>query len=492
LEAEKANRAKSEFLANMSHEIRTPMNAILGYSELLGNQVVDKTQKDFLNSIKTSGRSLLTLINDILDLSKIEAGKLELELDFYETSLFFYEFEKIFSFKLSEKGLRFFTNITSGIPAFLYLDGPRLRQVILNIVGNAVKFTQKGSIGIKIMSENPRIVNYSDTRHEEFIDLLIEISDTGMGIPKEFLNDIFESFIQVKSRSNQGGTGLGLAITSRLVQLMNGTITVQSELGEGSTFFVKIPDIPFVRSYERMKSAVEVNPADIIFEDATILVVDDVEENRKFIKDALREREFILLEAANGVSALELMKKTIPDLVISDIRMPGMDGFELLAKIKSNDAFKHIPVIAYSASVMKEQKEKIHKSEFADLLIKPVQISELYLSLMNSLPHELRTGQKTEQSQTIENKDEEITEYEGLMAELLGKYSQICETFKARQPLGEIKNFGRDLVFLGRKHDCGKILRYGEEVITSAESFNIEDLLRLIKQYKEVVESIKK
>jgi PAS domain S-box-containing protein len=491
MEAEQANIAKSEFLANMSHEIRTPMNAILGYSELLGNLVKDRTQKDFLNSIISSGRSLLTLINDILDLSKIEAGKLELEFDYIETRVFFTEFEKIFSFKLSEKGLKFTTDIASGTPASFYLDGPRLRQVILNIVGNAVKFTQKGVISIKIRSENPRMVYYSDTKHEELIDLVIEISDTGIGIPKEFIKDIFESFIQVKSRLNQGGTGLGLAITQRLVQLMKGTIKVKSELGEGSTFIIFIPDLPFLRSYEGIKSNVELNPDDIIFEDATILVVDDVDENRKFIKDALREREFSLLEAANGVSALEIMDKNMPDLVISDIRMPGMNGFELLTKIKSDPKLKHIPVIAYSASVMKEQKVKIFNSEFADLLIKPVRISELFQALMNSLPYKLTVKPDAEITEVTERPDEMMTDYEGLIAELLGKYSQTCDTFSARQPLGEIKKFGKDLVILGRKHVCNTIISYGEDVVTAAESFDITGILRLIRQYKAIVESIK-
>jgi PAS domain S-box-containing protein len=492
LEAEQANRAKSEFLANMSHEIRTPMNAILGYSELLGNLVKEKTQKDFLNSIKTSGRSLLTLINDILDLSKIEAVKQELEFDYIETGVFFTEFEKIFSFKLAEKGLKFITDIASGTPAFLYLDGPRLRQVVLNIVGNAVKFTQKGAIGIKILTENPRILNYSESKHEELVDLVIEISDTGIGIPKEFLNDIFESFIQVKSKSNQGGTGLGLAITHRLVQLMKGTITVKSEMDEGSTFTIGIPDVPFLRSYESMKNAVEVNPADIIFEEATILIVDDVDENRKFIKDALREREFRLLEAANGTSALAIMNETMPDLVISDIRMPEMDGFELLEKIKTNPKLKHIPVIAYSASVMKEQKEKIHHSEFADLLVKPVQISDLYLALMNNLPYQSKAELRTEISEIIESPVENVTDYDGLIAALNGKYSDTFDTFSIRQPIGEVKNFGKDMIDLGRKHTCGKIVKYGEDIVNAADSFNIEGILRLIRQYKGLVESIKK
>lgn len=492
LEAEQANRAKSEFLANMSHEIRTPMNAILGYSELLGNLVKEKTQKDFLNSIKTSGRSLLTLINDILDLSKIEAGKLELEFDYIETGVFFNEFEKIFAFKLTEKGLKFNTEIASGTPAFLYLDGPRLRQVVLNIVGNAVKFTHKGAIGIKIRSENPRIINYSDTKHEEFIDLVIEISDTGIGIPREFINDIFDSFIQVKSKSNQGGTGLGLAITNRLVQLMRGSITVKSELNEGSTFIITMPDVAFLRSYETMRTTPEINPADIIFDEAKILVVDDVEENRKFIKDALRDREFRILEAVNGTAALELMGKSMPDLVISDIRMPGMDGFELLARIKSDPRLKHIPVIAYSASVMKEQKERIHRSEFADLLIKPVQISELFLALMNSLPYKSKKELNAEITKIISSQEENITDYDGLISELNGKYSRICDSFSLRQPIGEVKNFGKDLVTLGTKHTCGRVIRYGEDLCSAADSFNIEAILRLIRQYKVILENIKK
>lgn len=220
--------------------------------------------------------------------------------------------------------------------------------------------------------------------------------------------------------------------------------------------------------------------------------MDDVEENRKFIKDALRDREFSILEAANGISALELSDHTMPDLVISDIRMPGMDGFELLAKIKSRPEFNHIPVIAYSASVMKDQKERIHHSAFAELLIKPVQISELYMALMNSLPYKSKKELSTGITEIIESPDEQVTDYEGLMAELNGKYSLICDSFSTRQPIGEVKNFGKDLLDLGRKHVCGTIIKYGEDVVNAADSFNIESILRLIKQYKGIVESIKK
>ncbi len=492
LEAEQANKAKSEFLANMSHEIRTPMNAILGYSELLGSLVQEQTQKDFLNSIKTSGRSLLTLINDILDLSKIEAGKLDLEFDYIDTNKFFLEFEKIFAFKISEKGLKFNIIISSGTPSFLYVDGTRLRQVILNLVGNAVKFTQKGEISVKVLTKNPRIFHYSKDKYDELIDLEIEIADTGIGIPKEFLQDIFESFIQVKSKSNQGGTGLGLPISLRLIQLMKGTINVKSQLGEGSTFLVTIPDIPFLRSYDKMKNTIEINTSDIIFEKATILVVDDVDENRKFIKDALRETYLTIIEAVNGISALDIMIINIPDLVITDIRMPGMDGFELLSKIKEDSNFKHIPVIAYSASVMKEQKEKIHNSEFVDLLIKPVQISELYVAIMNHLPYKSKNKSGLEQNENMQIAKEKITDFGGLIIALEGKYAAKRESFNTRQPIGEIKNFGKELKGLGEKHCSERIIQYGESFIHAAESFNIENILRLLKQYNEIIENIKK
>ena len=491
LEAEEANRAKSDFLANMSHEIRTPMNAILGYSELLSSLVKEQTQIDYLNSIKTSGRSLLTLINDILDLSKIEAGRLDLEFDYIETESFFTEFEKIFSFKTTEKKLQFNTIISSGTPAFFYLDGPRLRQIILNIVGNAVKFTQKGGISFKVIAENPRMITYSNEKHEELIDLVIEISDTGIGIPEEFHKDIFESFKQVKSKSNQGGTGLGLAITQRLVQLMNGAIDVSSKSGEGSTFTVRIPEIPFLRTYENLKNPVNINPKDIIFEKATVLIVDDIEENRKFLIDALSETKISALEAFNGIAAMELMKTATPDLVITDIRMPGMDGFELLEKIKENPRLKHIPVIAYSASVMKEQKARIHSSEFVELLIKPVQISELFQAIMKNLPYKNRNDYKTDMRAEAEP-TEIITDLEGLIKELEGNYSLKWEKFQNRQPINEIKSFGKELISLGNDHTCKMVTKYGEDLFASAESFNIEGILRLLRQYKELSESLKK
>jgi PAS domain S-box-containing protein len=491
-EAEQANRIKSDFLANMSHEIRTPMNAILGYSELLGSLVSDQTQKDYLNSIKSSGRTLLTLINDILDLSKIEAGKLELEFDFIDSGSFFSEFERIFAFKTTEKGINFLTEIASGTPSYVYVDGVRLRQVILNLIGNAVKFTDNGSVSLRVTSENPRQISYSKIRSEEVVDLRIEVADTGIGIPEEFQSEIFGSFIQVKTKLGKGGTGLGLAISRKLVQLMNGTLAVKSELGKGSTFTVCIPEIPFLRSIYSARSSVNINPANILFEKNTILVVDDVEENRKYLKDALKSTDLTVLEAANGHSALKMMKHALPDLVITDIRMSAMNGFELLSAIKSSRRMKHIPVIAYSASVMKEQKEKIHKSEFAGLLIKPVSIADLYLELMNILPYKTSSGSVPHVPFGNSVKADDIKDLPGLLSSLEGEFYRKWEMFSLRQPIAEIKEFGNSLKIAGIEHKSKLVTQYGEELVNAARSFNIETILKLLKSYCDLAEVLKK
>lgn len=488
-----ANKAKSEFLANMSHEIRTPMNAVLGYAELLGFMLEDKTQRDYIESIKSSGRSLLTLINDILDLSKIEAGKLELQFEYVNSQSFFSEFERIFSLRLSEKGLKFILEISSGTPAGIYIDDARLRQIIFNLIGNATKFTENGSIKLKVYTENPQIIKYSKGKAEEFIDLIIEVTDTGIGISKEMQEEIFNPFVQGQGQNvkKYGGTGLGLAITQRLVQLMNGTIELDSQLNKGSSFKIKIPEVSYLRDFEKRTEEIQLDPADILFEKATIIVADDVEHNRKYLIDALRKTNIKIAEAEDGLQALSLAKRIVPDLIITDIRMPILDGFDLLNKLKSDDLLKHIPVIAYSASVMKAQKDRIRESEFAGLLIKPVQVTELYLELMNNLPYKLIKAPGPEQSVQEMNLTKEISDLPGLIHSLDTQFKDVWMTFGVRQPIGEIRDFGNQLARLGKNHNAAIITGYGEELAGAADSFNIEAILNLIRKYHGIVESLK-
>jgi len=489
-EAERANLTKSEFLANMSHEIRTPMNAVLGYAELLASSLENKSQKEYAESIKSSGKGLLALINDILDLSKIEAGKLELEFEYVNTKFFFSEFEKIFSLKISESGLKFILDIASGTPAGVYIDETRLRQIVFNLLGNAIKFTEKGYIKIKVFTQNPQIISYKTGQTVEYIDLVIEIEDTGIGISEEFQKHIFDPFTQQAGQRKYGGTGLGLAITKRMISLMNGTINLKSQLGLGSTFQVILPEVTFLKDFENRSSDIQLKVQDIIFEKANIIVADDIQSNRKYLIDVLKNTNIKITEAEDGQVAYLLAQQLIPDLIISDIRMPMLDGFGLLDKLKNDKKLKNIPVIAYSASVMSEQRAKIHGSKFEGLLIKPVSVADLYLVLMDHLPYKsvdtIGLAQPGEISSTVE-----INDMAGLINSLETTFMDIWKEFAARQPIKEIEEFGKQMVGLGREHNATFIAEFGKELVNAADSYNIKAILKLLKKYPEIVEELK-
>jgi len=481
-EAEEANVAKSQFLANMSHEIRTPMNAILGYSELLESLVRDPIQKEFLNSIRTSGKTLLTLINDILDLSKIEAGKLDLDPEIINSASFFNEFQKIFAFRVKEKGLAFRTTIQNDFPGYIYEDGTRLRQIIMNLLGNSVKFTEKGEITLGLSADRDKNTGVP-------VSIVIEVADTGIGIPSEFQEKIFNSFFQVKNKYSQSGTGLGLAITARLINLMNGTISLESKPGRGSKFNIKLAYKALPEYADKERSQIHVDPDAIHFGKSTVLIVDDVTENRNFIKDALRNSEIQILEAADGCQALECGQLNRTDLIITDIKMPNMDGYELHSSLKKRKDTSGIPVFAYSASVMKRDQEEL-KNLFDGLLIKPLMVSDLYRELMRFLPFTVIKQQPPLEEQSEDYSRSQVTDFDRMAGLLTGEIESEWKLLEKRQPIRNVRSFGEKIVNVAHNHNCRPLERYGHEIVMAADSFNIETILSLLKHYPILVSEL--
>ncbi len=376
--AEEANRAKSMFLSNMSHEIRTPMNAIIGFTELLDEQLKDRKLKRYVQTIKNAGHTLLKLINDILDLSRIEAGKLEIQRRAVDLHRLLEEVASVFTLKLQEKGIDLVLDIDTSIPESLLLDDVRIRQILLNLVGNALKFTDRGYIVLQA-----RVTAVED--HRSQVNLQINVEDTGIGIQDDQIHKIFGDFEQVEGQDNRkyGGTGLGLSISYRLARMMGGDLSVTSQKGEGSTFTFKLPNVDISPLSEREKVP-EKGEKKITFDPAKILVVDDVEDNRALIVADFESTPLHIFTAVDGLDAVTVFKQERPDLVLMDIRMPGLNGIEATRQIKQ---IADVPVIALTASVMHDDIDGEKRELFDGFLKKPVLKRLLYRELARFLPH---------------------------------------------------------------------------------------------------------
>lgn len=382
--ADSANRAKSEFLANMSHELRTPLNGILGYAQILqaSKSLSDKQQKG-INIINQCASHLLTLINDILDLSKIEARKMEL----YPTSFHFPSFlqavSEICRIKAEQKGISFVYQPDGLLPIGIHADEKRLRQVLINLLGNAIKFTEKGSVTFTVKIQQIKNA-YQDESSTYQIRFMVE--DTGVGMTSEQLDKIFLPFEQVGNVKKQSeGTGLGLAISQKIVAMMGGTIEVQSQPEKGSIFWF---DAEISESREWAdKSKVSQQGTIISFqgEKRKILVVDDRWENRSVLVNLLEPIGFEIVEAKDGQEALEKIAESIPDLIITDVSMPGMNGLEMIQHLRNSPDWSHLKIIVSSASVFDSDKQKSLDAGGDDFLPKPVQASELFEKLQTYL-----------------------------------------------------------------------------------------------------------
>ena len=378
--ARNASRAKSDFLANMSHELRTPLNAILGYAQLFQSDAsLNGERAAQAGVMRQSGEHLLTLINDILDISKIEAGRLEILP--VETRLppLIHLVSDMIEPRARAKGLQFSREIHEGIPECVLTDGKRLRQILLNLLGNAVKFTSHGSVCLAVLRENDR--------------LIFRVTDTGVGIASEHLNTVFEPFQQVggaiasgqtdtQTRYNEGA-GLGLAISRNIARKMDGDIFVHSEPGRGSSFRLELPCIPVLDGLTQQQSVA--TPVTGIRGKCRVLVADDRRENRDVLRDMLAPLGFEIIEAVSGSEAVDAAKAMRPQLVLMDLLMPETNGFEAVGMMKADPDLADIPIVAVSASVAGQSQAQSLCAGCVGFLPKPVNFDALLSVLRSNL-----------------------------------------------------------------------------------------------------------
>ena len=417
-EAIMANEAKSLFLSNMSHEIRTPINAVLGMNEMILRECTDEQLLSYAANIQSSGKTLLFLINDILDMSKIESGKMEIiRVDYAPASLIMDLWNVIF-LRAQEKDLSVKFSLDETLPKTLYGDDVRIKQIVTNLLTNAVKYTPQGGLEMHVAYE----------RHgEEQLSLIISVKDTGMGIKKEDMGKLFENFQRLDEEKNRNieGTGLGMNITMSLLKLMDGDMKVESEYGKGSTFTVTIPqrivcDEP-TGDFETIKRIQEKNHADSrqSFEapDANVLVVDDNAMNLTVFKSLLKRTKMNIVTADSGKKCLELVQKEHFHIIFMDHMMPEMDGVETLHEIQKMKDFPNAdtPIIVLTANALSGAREGYMKEGFADFLTKPIDVDLLEQTVADFLPKDLvrireSGGADDEKAETEQNID-----YEGFM-----------------------------------------------------------------------------
>lgn len=369
VEADKANRAKSEFLAKMSHEIRTPMNGVLGMAEMLETTALTDQQKLYARTISASGQSLLTIINDILDLSKIEAGHISLESKPFALERFFEDIAALFLAQVERKGVAFVVDCEPSLPDAVCGDAGRIRQIVINLVGNALKFTDAGHIKIDVSGET----------RDDHVNLQIAVEDTGIGIPADKLEDVFDKFEQVESLTTRrfDGAGLGLAISRQLANAMGGALNVQSVYGEGCRFTLAVTlPIADVLPEEAIKETPPRAPApNASRERLRVLVAEDNEVNRLVLQAMIDSNRCEIAFAINGQTAVNAFRKDDFDIVLMDISMPVMDGFAAtkeIRKYESETGALRTPIICVSAHAFEDQRQKSAESGMDDYLTKPV------------------------------------------------------------------------------------------------------------------------
>jgi signal transduction histidine kinase/DNA-binding response OmpR family regulator len=469
-DAEAANRAKDEFLANMSHELRTPLHAILGYAELVrGGALNETSRKEALATIAHSGRHLLSLINDLLDLSRIKSGHLELNPAPVQLPALVEEIAAMVRVEAQSKGLDFFLDALANLPAIVMADGRRLRQILLNLLGNAIKFTDVGGVTLTVSA---RVLD--DQRAE----LRFSVQDTGVGIPTPDRSRIFAPFEQAEEgEKRESGAGLGLAISRELANLMGGDIEVESQSGVGSVFrfWVVVPVV------SEPQAIVPVHERILGYRGGRkcILVVDDQEENRLLLQGMLQPVGFDVVLAAGGPEAVEAARTRRPDLVVMDLRMPKLSGFDAAAAIRRCPGLEHVVIIAASASSADLERAESERAIFAARLRKPFLAADLLETIERLLGLTWRYATQegavgTAGGWTAEDGEEHVPD-----ADLLAPPRALLEELLGLARLGMLVRVEQIALDLAQRDE--RYRAFGRRVYGLARSFDEERLIALLE-----------
>jgi PAS domain S-box-containing protein len=465
--AEAASRAKSDFLAHMSHELRTPLNAILGYTQVFKlDRTLTPKQQEGIDIIRYSGEHLLQMINDVLDVAKVEVGKLELYPAPVCLPHFLQALAEMIRVQAKQKGLAFTCQLDPVLPGGIYVDEKRLREVLLNLLSNAVKYTETGCVELSVAAVCPP--------GETEVKVRFQVIDTGIGIAPEALEEIFAPFYRMSGGStNVEGTGLGLAISRHLVQLMGGEILVKSAPGQGSTFWFDLV-LPIVAITEpTLRETNFLRPiTGFKGRPVKVLIADDRPENRAMLREVLLPLGFTIIEAANGRETLEHALAELPDVILMDLVMPVMNGFETIRQIRQKVTSKYIVIIAISASIGGNISERCKKAGADDFLTKPIQLDDLFTCLEThlklewiyepSLPEETQIPAGSITNAALPPLDDLVTlrnlAQAGLITRLEQLLTKICQADEAYQP-------------------------FVEQMSRLADQFKFADIVALVDQY---------
>ena len=477
-----ANRAKSEFLANISHEIRTPMNAILGFSDLLKSIVTDERGQSYLKAIAAGGKTLLALIEDLLDLSKIEAGKLQLYYESVNLTGAIEELRQIFAQKATQKNIQLLIEIEPLVPTHIRFDEVRLRQILLNVIGNALKFTETGYVKL--------LVGFRYDLHNcNLGELTLSVEDTGIGIASDRQGQIFVAFTQSDGQIDRkyGGTGLGLAIVRRLVELLGGTVELTSQLGHGSCFTFRFPNVKVI------DDASESTKNNVLDEDfgqfslTKVLIADDVASNRELIRGYFADTNCDLLLALDGREALELARQHHPDLILLDVRMPYLNGHQVARSLERSPETKDIPIVIITATSGNSNQIDLEKI-CQGYLHKPVSRSQL-VEVLKRIFEQESLSRDIEAISTVKPTTIAVDswEFSQLIIKLRRKqatsWAELCQTLKS----SDLREFITQLESWGEEHQCQLLQDYARRLRSQMETFDWGNLPQTVNEFPQIV-----